>query len=83
MKGKHKYVYSTMICKKCLSTFPIPRGLGSQREKGHTKTMYCPMCKEEADFCEIRYKDAYKTLDGIWIFPIEKIIGTEEKNSVN
>ena len=39
---------SEFYCTKCgKKGIPIARKLGSQREAGHLKRLYCPFCREE------------------------------------
>jgi len=63
MKRK-SFVISYFICQKCNNTFPLPRFKNSQRENGHIKDIWCPWCKDESKFLEIKDKQAYKTVFG-------------------
>ena len=46
---------SEFYCTKCgKKGIPIARKLGSQREAGHLKRLYCPFCREEVNHAEIR-----------------------------
>lgn len=62
---KHRYMkISQLICTECGAEMRIPRMHCAQREKGHLKDMYCPMCKRDTKFKEIRYNEFYKTMTG-------------------
>lgn len=63
MKRKN-YVISYFICKKCENLFPLPRLKNHQRENGHVKDIWCPYCKQESKFLEIKDKQIYKTMFG-------------------
>lgn len=39
-------VMSLFVCPECGLEMPLPRIHGSQREKGHIKDLYCPICKD-------------------------------------
>ena len=58
------YVISNFVCQECDTVFPFPRCHGRQREHGHIKDIWCPGCKKETKFREIKYKENYKTLEG-------------------
>lgn len=51
---------SMFICPCCKKSFPIMRNHGHHREKGHIKDIWCPYCKKEQKFTEIRKNDYYK-----------------------
>lgn len=63
MKRLH-YVISNFICQECSTVVPLPRCHGRQRERGHIKDIWCPSCKKESKFREIKYKESYKTMEG-------------------
>ena len=67
MKKKH-FVISTFICQTCGMKIPLPRVHGQQRENGHVKDVYCPSCKCDRKFTEIRYKESFTNLDGQVIY---------------
>lgn len=48
---------SMMICPECGKSFPIMRNHGQHRERGHIKDIWCPFCKEDRKFMEIRKRD--------------------------
>ena len=62
-RGNH-FTISTFICQECETIIPLPRCHGQQREHGHIKNIWCPCCKKETKFKEIKYKESYKTLAG-------------------
>lgn len=63
--GRKKYfTISRFICLNCGTIIPLPRLKSEQRELGHIKTMYCPICKDVKDFKEYREGQAIKTLKG-------------------
>ena len=61
---RNNYVISNFICQECSSIVPLPRCHGRQRECGHIKDIWCPCCKKETKFKEIKYKENYKTMSG-------------------
>ena len=54
---------SSFICLKCLDwKFTYIQGIqrgGHQREKGHTKNLYCIYCNEITRNTEVRWRDSY------------------------
>ena len=55
---KHRFVdMSTCICNECGLKMPIPREHGNLRKKKHIKDIWCPRCKKETKFTEIRKGD--------------------------
>jgi len=63
MKRLH-YVISDFVCQECDTVFPLPRNQGRQRKHGHVKDIWCPRCKRETKFKEIKNKENYKTMEG-------------------
>ena len=59
---------SMLICPVCNKTFPIMRNHGQHRERGHIKTIWCPYCKADRKFMEIRKSDCYVSADGNVIY---------------
>ena len=51
---------SMFICSECGNTFPIMRNHGQHRERGHVKDIWCPYCKAERKFMEVRRTDYYE-----------------------
>lgn len=54
---------SRFICCKHLGENFIGQGIqrgGNQREKGHTKDMFCIQCQEITKNVEIRWRDTYE-----------------------
>lgn len=63
---KQRYMdLSLFICPDCGKTFPLMRNHAGHREKGHIKDLWCPYCKDEKKFKEIRKKDYFETKNGI------------------
>lgn len=54
MKQLRNYTISRCVCSECGLIFPIPRMKNATREKGHIKSIWCPMCKQKQKFYEIR-----------------------------
>ena len=51
---------SDFYCLRCgKKGMPIARKIGSQREAGHLKKLYCIYCKEEVNHAEIRPFGSY------------------------
>lgn len=48
---------SDLYCEECGFHTTVPRRPSRQREKGHWKTEFCPRCKKETRFKEVREKD--------------------------
>lgn len=56
--GRKKFTISSFICTNCKKEgIPLPRHIGSQRQKEHLKNMYCIHCKEKHNHIEIRECD--------------------------
>ena len=62
----NNFIISYLICPQCGMKYPIPRKNGQQREKGHRKRFFCPICATVFNMKEIREGD-YEVLidDGI------------------
>ena len=56
MSKKKRSTISNFICPECGLEFPIPRKIGQQREKGHIKDLYCPICNKIQKFTEYTYR---------------------------
>lgn len=52
--GSVKTIATQLKCPQCGNIAPIQRKRGKQREKGHTKHMYCYKCKEITGHIEIK-----------------------------
>lgn len=62
---KHRYMnMSQFICKECGMELRLPRQHCGQRKSGHLKDLYCPQCKRDTKFREIKYNEFYKTMSG-------------------
>lgn len=60
MPNRKETTTSEFYCTQCGNKgIPIARKVGSQREAGHLKKLYCPYCKEETNHAEIRPFGAY------------------------
>ena len=59
---------STLICSVCGNHFPIMRNHGKPRERGHVKDIWCPFCKTERKFLEVRKRDYIVTASGAVIY---------------
>lgn len=68
MRKRRYTTISNFICPDCSNVIPLPRSHGNQREKGHIKTLYCPFCKSEKDFKEMKRKECYISLAGDVIY---------------
>ena len=58
------FTISNFVCPDCGLIIPLPRCHGQQRGNGHKKNLWCPTCKEEHNFMEIKYKESYRTMAG-------------------
>lgn len=67
MKKQRFMDMSTLICTECGNTFPIMRNHGQHRERGHVKDIWCPFCKANRKFKEIRKGD-YTQINGRMIY---------------
>lgn len=56
--GSVKTVGTELECTQCGNVAPIQRKKGKQREKGHTKHMYCWKCKDTTAHTEVK-EDAF------------------------
>ena len=55
MAKNQEITTSEFYCTKCgRRGIPIARRIGSQREGGHLKKLYCLYCKEEVNHVEVR-----------------------------
>jgi hypothetical protein len=61
IKGNN-FTISDFYCTHCGTHIPLPRKVQKQREAGHLKHIYCPTCREDRQFIEIRPFGSY-TLD--------------------
>ena len=49
-----KMTSSNFICPECGLVMPLPRFCGQQRKKNHIKDLWCPRCREEKKFKELK-----------------------------
>ena len=56
---------------------PIARRIGSQREAGHLKKLYCPHCKMEVNHAEVRPFGAYNYEDFLMEFELGRFVGDQ------
>ncbi len=54
---KEKIVATSLICLKCQFLFPIFRKMNRQKVRGHRKNLYCPRCKRDRVFLELKDYD--------------------------
>ena len=59
---------SELICMTCGNRFPIMRNHGKPRERGHIKDIWCPFCKQDRKFQEVRRTDCVVTASGAVIY---------------
>ena len=67
MKKKRFMDLSLFICPECSKSFPIMRNRGESRKRGHIKDIWCPYCKANRKFKEIRHTD-YANINGNIIY---------------
>ena len=64
MPNRKETTTSDFYCVQCGNKgIPIARKVGSQREAGHLKKLYCIYCKEEVNHAEVRPFGAYNYED--------------------
>lgn len=64
MPNRKETTTSDFYCVQCGNKgIPIARKVGSQREAGHLKKLYCPYCKEEVNHAEVRPFGSYNYED--------------------
>lgn len=63
MRRKHTPYKASRFIGECGTMIPLPR-MYKQREKGHIKDIYCPVCKKVHGFKEIRKNEFYMTMSG-------------------
>lgn len=64
MPNRKSSTTSDFYCTKCGNKgIPIARKIGSQREAGHLKKLYCMYCKEEVNHAEVRPFGSYNYED--------------------
>ena len=68
MKKQRFMDQSTFICPVCNNRIPLMRPHGKPRERGHIKDMWCPFCKDDRKFKEIRRTDYFVTMSGEVIY---------------
>lgn len=54
------YKSTELVCLKCGNVMTILRKALKQKKVGHIKDMYCPYCKEQVKFFEVRDVSAFK-----------------------
>ncbi|BBH25282.1 hypothetical protein SG0102_02160 [Intestinibaculum porci] len=52
-----KVSLSDFYCEDCGIRLTLPRPRNKQRNNGHIKTMWCPRCRRETQFIEVRECD--------------------------
>ena len=55
---------SRFVCPECETEIPLPRIHGKQREKNHTKDIYCFKCNKVQKFKEVKYNEFHRTMSG-------------------
>ena len=50
---KREYIISELKCPVCGQIMTVPRYKSAKREKGHIKTMFCPICKKKRQFRQL------------------------------
>ena len=66
---KRRYMeQSIFICPGCGKQIPLMRKGNRPREKWHIKDIWCPFCKMEQKFMEIRHGDWYTDVNGSVIY---------------
>jgi len=53
---KVKMTSSLFVCPECGLEMPLPRFCGQQRKMGHKKDIWCPRCRVERTFKELKGK---------------------------
>ena len=84
-RNNHNQNYtSEMYCVICGNKgVPIPRKIGSTREKGHLKKLYCLHCKKVTNHCEVRPFGSYTYDNFKEEFELGRFLedGTRQENS--
>lgn len=62
MKGMRQISISDFYCKSCNNKISLPRLKHGQREKLHIKNIYCPFCKKQQKFYEVRFFEDYESI---------------------
>jgi len=67
--GRNKNMtMSDFYCSQCgRKGIPVWRRMGSEREAGHLKKLYCLHCQKETNFCEIRPFAQKYTINDFWL----------------
>lgn len=68
MKTQRYMDLSTFVCQECGNRFPLMRNHGKQRERGHIKDLWCPFCRTDRKFIEVRTGDYYVCDNGKVIY---------------
>ena len=79
MPNRKTATTSDFYCVRCGNKgIPIARKIGSQREAGHLKKLYCLHCQEQTNHAEIRPFGAYHYED----FKLEMSYGNFDENGL-
>lgn len=68
MRKKRFMDYSICLCSQCGFRMTIPREHGNHRKNKHVKDLWCPSCKAEQKFIEIKNRDYYVNENGSIIY---------------
>lgn len=75
MPNRRETTTSDFYCVRCGNKgIPIARKVGSQREAGHLKKLYCPHCKEEVNHAEVRPFGNYNYEDFLMEFELGRFV---------
>lgn len=78
MAKNQEITTSEFYCTKCgRRGIPIARRIGSQREAGHLKKLYCLNCKEEVNHAEVRPFGDYNYEDFLEEFNLGRFVNGE------
>ena len=59
-RRESNYFTSDFYCTECGNRgIPLSRTIFAQRESGHLKNLYCPCCRKETNFVEVRPYSPY------------------------
>ena len=59
---------SMFICPTCGKTFPIMRNHGQHRASHHIKDLWCPYCKSDQKFTEVKRGEMFRMKNGNVIY---------------
>ena len=61
---RRPFFMSSFVCPVCKTDLQLPRPKSKQREKGHIKDLWCPICQKQRKFEERKQWEQVRTMSG-------------------